>query len=65
MTPEELPQIRFPGMNALETVETLENMGHGHFRTIGLDNRSSKRWKYYLGVAFFLRIKMIKNRHCS
>ena len=65
MIPENLPQIRFPGMSELETIQTLENMGHGHFRTLGLDYNSSTRWKYYLGVSFFLRIEMIKNKHCS
>jgi hypothetical protein len=65
MIPEDIPQIRFPGMSTLETIETLENMGQGHFLTIGPDKRSSKKWKYFLGVAFFLRIEMIKNRHCS
>lgn len=65
MIPENLTQIRIPRMNVLETIETLENMGQGHFLTMGPDKRLSKKWESFLGVAFFLRIEMIKNRHCS
>jgi hypothetical protein len=65
MIPEDIPQIRFPGMSELETIEAIESMGQGHFLTIGPDKRSSNKWKKFLGVAFFLRIEMIKDKHCS
>jgi len=65
MIPEDLPQIRFPGFSELETIETLEQMGNLHFYTIGADERSIRKWKYYLGVAIFLRIKMMNNKHCQ
>jgi hypothetical protein len=72
MSPKELPDIKFPGMTTLETIETLEMMGinsvgaeimSAHF--MGVDECSTWKWKYYLAVAIMLRIRLIRQRHCS